>query len=193
MISVYTIGYSTHSPRRFTNLLKQYEITTVCDVRSSPYSRYNPRFTKDTLMRDLNSHGIKYLFLGRELGHRSTDPACCRNGRIQYDLLARTDIFKTGMTRLWKHIHAERVALMCAEKDPVTCHRMILICRQLRHQPVTISHILDDGSLETQQDAENRLMKLMKIPQQSLFDTTEDLIQLAYDKQARRIACTQPS
>lgn len=193
MDTIFTIGYSTHSMHRFIQLLDLHDITTVADVRSAPYSRYNPRFKKDSLMRDLNSKGMRYVYLGRELGPRSSDPACCRNGKVRYDLLARSDMFKSGIARLKKQIRSDRTVLMCAEKDPVTCHRMILICRQLRSGPSEIFHILEDGSLESNRDAERRLMQLMKIPPQSLFDTPEDLIQLAYDKQAQRIAFMKPA
>ncbi len=82
-----------------------------------------------------------------------------------------------------------RIALLCAEKDPIVCHRMILICRALRSEPVTIRHILEDGSLETLQAAEKRLMVQLKMRQMTLFDcNVDDLILRAYRKQAERIA-----
>jgi uncharacterized protein (DUF488 family) len=77
---------------------------------------------------------------------------------------------------------------MCAEKDPMACHRMILICRHLRSAGIEINHILEDGSLETNAESEKRLMRTLKIPETSLFETSEDLVQRAYDIQGEKIA-----
>jgi uncharacterized protein (DUF488 family) len=89
-IEVLTIGHSTHPIETFLGLLHQHGVTAVADVRSAPYSRFNPQFNKDALEHDLKEHGIRYVFLGRELGARSDDPSCYDKGRVQYGRLART-------------------------------------------------------------------------------------------------------
>src|SRR5579871_5281780 len=95
--TVFTIGHSTHNLQYFLSLLKLHSITALCDVRSKPYSRTNPQFNKENLKITLHEHGIIYAFLGRELGARSEDPACYHEGKVQYDRLAQTDLFRNGM------------------------------------------------------------------------------------------------
>ena len=128
------------------------------------------------------------FFLAAELGPRSEDPACYLNGKVQYGRLAQTEAFQHGLERVRAGMKTYRIALMCAEKDPISCHRMILVCRALRSDPLAISHILEDGNLETLQESERRLMIELKMRQLRMFDSPEDLIQRAYDTQAERIA-----
>ncbi len=189
MKELYTIGHSNHSIETFLNLLLQHDITAVADVRSSPYSQYNPQYNRENLKPALVRAGLSYVYLGKELGPRSDDPACYENGRVSYEKLAGTELFRTGLQRLLKGLETHRVVIMCAEKDPIVCHRMILICRALRSEPITIRHILEDGSLETLKEAEQRLMDQLKMRQMTLFDrNVDDLVLRAYDRQAKRIA-----
>ncbi len=132
--------------------------------------------------------GIAYIYLGAELGPRGSDPSCYENGKVQYPRLAEKENFQQGMNRLHKGLETYRIALMCAEKDPLTCHRMLLICRHLRGENVLIRHILEDGSLEDNRDTERRLMKLLKIDPANLFSTEDEQIQRAYDLQAEKVA-----
>src|SRR6266446_5531061 len=127
--TVYTIGHSTHTIEKLIALLKDHGITALCDVRSQPYSRMNPQFNREPLKQALRDSGILYVFLGAELGARSEDKSCYRNGQVQYDLLARTDLFKRGIERVKDGAHRYRLALMCAEKEPLDCHRTILVSR----------------------------------------------------------------
>jgi uncharacterized protein (DUF488 family) len=187
---LYTIGHSTHSSEAFIELLSAHSVTAVCDVRSSPYSKFNPQFNRETLQKELKLHGIAYVFLGKELGPRSDDLSCYTEGKVQYSKLAETDLFHQGLERLKNGMKSYRIALMCSEKDPITCHRTILICRHLRLQEIEIQHILEDGTLENNRDSEKRLLELLKIPPTDLFDSEEDIIQRAYDKQSQRIAHT---
>ena len=190
MYRIYTIGHSNHKIEAFIQLLKQHGITAVCDVRSTPYSKYTPQFNYESLKQELKKTSIEYVFLGTELGPRSEDPACYLNGKVQYNLLAKTSAFKEGLARVKKGVETYAMALMCAEKDPVVCHRTILVCRQLKRMDIDINHILDDGRLESNRDTERRLMKMLKIPELTLFDKPEDLVEQAYDKQGDRIAYT---
>ncbi len=188
MNDLFTIGHSTHTTEKFVELLSMHGITAVCDVRSSPYSKYNPQFNRETLQKELKAHGMAYVFLGDHLGPRSDDPECYTDGKVQYDQLAEKSRFRQGLDRVRKGMASYRVALMCSEKDPLTCHRMILVCRHLRADEIDIWHILEDGRVENNRDSEKRLMDHLKIPQAELFDTEEDLIQRAYNKQGERIA-----
>ncbi len=188
MYQLYTIGHSTHSTEEFVKLLSIHSITAVCDVRSSPYSKYNPQFNRETIQKELKLYGILYVFLGKELGPRSDDSACYEDGKIQYNRLAKTGLFRQGIDRIRKGMKSYRIALMCSEKDPMTCHRSILICRHLRSDKIEIKHILEDGTAENNRDSETRLMRMLNVPQRELFDSEEDLIQRAYDKQSEKIA-----
>src|SRR5437016_2803886 len=107
---VYTIGHSTHPLENLVALLLRHGITAVADVRSAPFSRFNPQFNKDALNRDLNESGIAYVFLGRELGARSDDPACYADGRVQYARLAETELFRRGIDRVVRGAEEHRIA-----------------------------------------------------------------------------------
>ena len=128
---IYTIGHSTHTIKKFIELLQRYGITAVADVRSKPYSQMNPQFNRETLKIELGLSGISYVFLGKELGARTKNKSCYCNGRVQYELLAQTEEFQTGLQRLQEGTRSYQIALMCAEKDPLHCHRTILVSRHL--------------------------------------------------------------
>jgi uncharacterized protein (DUF488 family) len=188
MKKIFTIGHSIHTTEEFIGLLNRHAITAVGDVRSSPYSRFNPQFNRETLQKDLIESRIAYVYLGDCLGPRSDDPACYINGKAAYNLIAKTGLFEQGINRLKKGMEQHTIALMCSEKDPVSCHRMILVCRHLKDHEVQILHILEDGSLETNEAAEKRLMKLLKIPELDLFAGPDELIAQAYEDQGEKIA-----
>ncbi len=188
--AIYTIGHSNHPIEKFIDLLKQHDITTIGDVRSAPYSRFNPQFNTKSLAASLKKAGIAYVFLGEELGARPQDTACYDNGRVDFDRLAERDKFKSGIDRVLTGSEEYRLALMCAEKEPLDCHRTILVCRNLKAQGVSIKHILADGSLEDQRDTEARLLKATGC-ERDLFDQSasdSETIEKAYAKRAREIA-----
>jgi uncharacterized protein (DUF488 family) len=185
---IYTIGHSNHEPEYFVELLERHSISALVDVRSRPYSRMNPQFNRENLKRLLEPREIVYVFLGRELGARSEDPACYSEGKVQYDRLARTEFFRQGLERVSEGMETHRLALMCAEKEPLECHRTILVARQLALRGIAVQHILEDGSLETHQDTLGRLREKLKLPECDLFRTPEDIIEEAYRLQGERIA-----
>lgn len=186
--AVYTIGHSTHSIERFLELVGMHEISAIADVRSRPYSRFNPQFNREILGKDLKRSGIAYVFLGAELGARSEDPRCYAGGKVQYDRLARTESFQEGLRRIAKGVTERRVALMCAEKDPLTCHRAILVCRYLANMGIGALHIREDGQLESHDDALTRLLRELGIPEKQLFQSRDDLIADAYGLRGEQIA-----
>lgn len=185
---IYTIGHSTHSTERFIELLTAHRITAVADVRSHPYSRFTPQFSREGLRANLRKAGLAYVFLGRELGARSEDPNCYVNRKVQYDLLARTSLFQEGLSRLVQGASNHRIALMCAEKDPLICHRAILVCRHLVDCGVGVQHILEDGRIESHDEALSRLMAELELEEQDLFRSRDEVVLEAYDRRGKQIA-----
>ena len=188
--AIYTIGHSNHHIKDFINLLKKHGITAVADVRSSPFSKYNPQFNRKALADTLKQEDIAYVFLGKELGARPDDPCCYDNGSANFEKMAERPIFKQGIERLLKGMEQYRIALLCAEKEPLDCHRTILVCHYLRKMGLPIKHILANGDVEEHQNTEQRLIKVVGL-QPILFDsilTETDRIEEAYSKRAREIA-----
>ena len=157
-IPICTIGHSNHSWDGFLALLQQHRIAVVADVRSAPYSRYSPHFSREALAEALPAAGLGYLYLGRELGGRPPDPACYENGRIHYQRVAQTSGFRAGAARLLDSARKQRVAVMCAEKEPLDCHRTLLVAPALEACGANVAHILADGELELQARAMDRLL-----------------------------------
>ena len=185
---LYTIGHSNHQIEKFIDLLKLHAIRAVCDVRSQPYSRHNPQFNRETIQQRLKDQNISYVFLGAELGARSSEASCSGSGKVQFNCLSQTGKFQDGIKRVKTGMDSCRVALMCAEKDPLQCHRTMLICRSMRSEGACIKHILADGSLETNAEMEERLLRQLNIPQDDLFMDHEQLVNRAYDMQSDKIA-----
>jgi len=185
--TVYTIGHSNGTAERLLGLLNRHGITAVADVRSQPFSRFNPQFNREDFARVLKASGLEYLFLGHELGARSSNSACYRDGRAQYSLIAKTPLFEQGIERLQAAMEDRRVAILCAEKEPLVCHRSILIGRCLHEKGFDVRHILEDGSLEDHDASLLRLLALHGMQENHLFHTRDELVAIAYEKQAEQI------
>ena len=190
--TIFTVGHSNTDFAGLLELLRQHDVTAVADVRSQPYSRYLPYFSRRALQASLREAGIHYVFLGRELGARPDDPACYVNGKASYARIAATPLFREGLERLRTGLARARIALLCAEKDPLVCHRTILVCRHLRQPDLTIQHILADGSLVTQQEVERQLLAAHGLQQIDLLRprSLAEMIEEAYDRQGAAIAYT---
>lgn len=185
---IYTVGHSTHTIEKFLTVLEVNEIAAIADVRSRPFSRHNPQFNKEVLATALKTAGIAYVFVGKELGARSGDPACYENGQVQYDRLARTSLFRSGIERVLKGASQYRLALMCAEKEPLDCHRTLLVARALEREGAQIRHILADGRFEDQDQTMSRLLEMVNLPQVDMFRTRDQLVDEACRLQERKIA-----
>ena len=185
---LFTIGYSPHTLDSFLNILKKYKITAVADVRSSPYSQFKPEFNKDQLSNFLKEHRIAYVFLGDYCGARVEDSSCYVNGKVNYTLVAENPKFKEGLGRIKNGMEKFRIALMCAEKDPIACHRTILVCRNLLSTGITITHILSNGRVEEHKDSEHRLLKLFNLNHPDMFRSDQQRIEDAYSRQEEKIA-----
>ena len=183
-----TLGHSTHPIERFIALLKSAGATAVADVRSSPYSRYSPQYSKDALRASLSEAGIAYTFLGKEFGARSTDPSCYRNGKVQYFKLAQSAPFADGLQRVFEGLKKYRIAFVCAEKDPIECHRALLVARAFADRGTSVSHIHSDGTLELHANLESRLLVTWKLPEGDMFKTRDSFIEEAYLLQGDKVA-----
>lgn len=185
---LFTIGHSTHDVEYFLMLLQKHHITAVADVRSSPYSKFAPQFIQENIRRSLRNVHISYVFLGKELGARSPDAACYINGKVQYARLAQQKVFIEGARRVMNGMYKHRIALMCAEKDPIECHRALLVARYFFNQGIEVSHILADGDLETHKALEERLLKVHKMAENDLFLSQADRLLQAYLRQEDKVA-----
>lgn len=188
---IYTVGHSSHSIQKFMRLLASHQIQVVADVRSSPFSKFNPQFNRINLQDSLKQAGIRYVFLGKELGARSEDPACYVADKVQYDRLAKTALFQSGLDRIVQGAKTYRIAIMCAEKDPLDCHRTILVARELVKRGLSIAHILEDGSLETHAESISRLITSLGMSLDDMFISQDEIVEQAYSRQANRIAYEQ--
>jgi uncharacterized protein (DUF488 family) len=190
--AIYTIGHSNQPLASFLSLLAQHRITAVADVRSYPRSRTNPQFDQNALKKELEEHNISYVFLGKELGARSEDANCYKNRRVQYECLARTESFREGLGRVRRGMQKYRVALMCAEGEPLDCHRTILISRYLRELDIPVKHILKNGCVEDHELSMERLLRMLDIRKNLVLGTRADLIAEGYRIQEDRIAYELP-
>jgi uncharacterized protein (DUF488 family) len=153
---ILTIGHSNHRIERFLELLKGAGVTALADVRSQPHSRWASQFNKEALAGTLAEKGIAYVFLGKELGGRPKDKALLKDGKPDYEAMAGSENFRAGIVRVLEGAKTHRIALMCAERDPIDCHRFVLIGRHLAAHGVPIAHILATGEVETHADTERR-------------------------------------
>jgi uncharacterized protein (DUF488 family) len=191
--TIYTVGHSSQPIGSFLEQLQAHRIEVLADVRSMPYSRRYPHFAREALQKSLIVAGIRYLFLGRELGARRDEPECYVDGRASYEEIAKLPNFLRGVERLMEGAGTRRIALMCAEQDPLTCHRTILICREISRRGVEIKHIERGGSVEEHDHAEQRLIReeLGGGEQGQLFadvGRTDVRLEHAYTARGNRIA-----
>jgi uncharacterized protein (DUF488 family) len=149
---IYTIGHSTHSGADFLKLLAAHGIEVVADVRSRPYSRFNPQFNRDALSNLLGEAGIRYLFLGKSLGGKPQDPERPLSDELVWEYIRSRPQFHEGLAQLLEAAGQARVCLLCAEADPARCHRGQLLAPELTAQGVEVRHILADGSLLEHRD-----------------------------------------
>jgi uncharacterized protein (DUF488 family) len=186
---IWTIGHSNHSAVRFIDLLQGTGIDCVADVRSTPFSRRNPQFSQKALAASLRDAGIEYWFLGDGLGARPKDPGCWQDGKVSYARIAASAAFQEAVHALIEASHAKRIALMCAEKEPLDCHRTILVGRALAQRDTELAHIHADGRIESQGELEQRLLHLAK-EQVDLLSSQEAALARAYEKRGGQMAFT---
>ena len=153
LVPIYTIGYGERSIAALVQVLQHYQITYVVDVRSAPYSRYKPEFSKAPLETELRRQALRYLFMGDALGGRPEDPACYTDGKVDYEKLKMTTAYQQGIGRLQTAFaKQQRVVLLCSEGKPEQCHRSKLIGATLTHLAIPVVHI-DEHDAPQSQDA----------------------------------------
>jgi len=147
--AVFTAGFSNMSAERFLNNLRTYDIQTLVDVRSRPFARHTPHFNKDQIEALATRAGLRYVYLGRELGGMPDDPNLYdQQGYVLYNRIAAQPSFEKGIRQVMADLRqGSRLALTCAEDDPRHCHRRLLLGRVLRERGVGVAHILATGSL----------------------------------------------
>jgi uncharacterized protein (DUF488 family) len=147
-----TVGHSNHSLEHLLGLLRRHDVQAVADVRSWPASRHTPWFDRQALSEALESAGVQYVFLGRELGGRPQQKDLYdEQGHVRYDAVAASEIFAAGMEKLRRGLSRLRIAAMCAEEDPEHCHRRLLVARVLFQAGMPVLHIRGDGRAEREQ------------------------------------------
>jgi uncharacterized protein (DUF488 family) len=150
---VFTIGHSNHSIEHFLSLLAAHGVQVVVDARSRPYSNYATQFDHEALKPAVQDVGIRYLYLGRELGGRPEGKEFYdEEGHVLYDRVASTSLFQEGISRLERGIREYKVALLCAEEDPAACHRRLLVGRVLAEHGTQVEHIRGDGRVQTEEE-----------------------------------------
>lgn len=193
---LFTIGYSGTPIDRFIDLLVLQKVEILCDVRSVPYSRVRPEFSRRELKQYVNQASIKYHFFGDALGARPKERSVYVDGQAVHNLIAQASFFQAGLDRIKKGVADHNLALLCSEKDPIECHRAILVCRHLSEIKSVIAHIHTNGRVETQHEFEERLVKVhnrQSLPLLGERRPWESLLGEAYDKQSCRIAFTEAS
>lgn len=157
-VPIYTIGYGSRSAEEMLELLHRLGIQYLVDVRSQPYSRYKPEFSREALEAALAGPGIRYLFLGEQLGGRPDDPTCYVDGKVDYDRCREKTWYREGISRIQRAWEQQLpVALMCSEGKPEHCHRSKLLGATLEEIGVSVRHIDERGELRTQAEVIARL------------------------------------
>jgi len=184
----FTIGYGDFPIDRFVGILQNVGIDTIIDVRSVPYSRFNPHFNRENLDKSLKEKDIHYQFMGDRIGGRYTDPGLLfPNGNVDYRKVGDTHRFREGISQLLSIIASGKtIALMCVEKEPERCHRFALISPVLQSKGISVIHIRPDMRLQTNEVLEREMVD-------SFFDTSQvsitgepvDFVGLMYERMGR--------
>lgn len=191
--TLFTVGHSNLEFAQFVKLLKDFSIQLLVDVRSRPQSGRFPQFSQPAFEKLLEGEGLSYLFLGEELGGRPDDPdAYLPDGRVNYRARRKSYAFGAGLERVQRELESRTLALMCAEEDPLECHRFLMICPELVASSIQPLHIRKGSLIETQEAAETRLLKsngFGDVAANTLFPAARaEALEKAYDIQAGKFA-----
>lgn len=158
---LYTVGHGNRKPEFFFELLRKYGIKYLIDVRSTPYSKFNPQFNQNELKSFLESRGIKYVFMGDTIGGRPKDLSCYdKEGRVNYEVLITKEFFLKGIDRLKTAYNKNLMAvIMCSEGKPCECHRSKLIGKALDNENIILQHIDEKGNIKDQASVINEVNK----------------------------------
>ena len=185
---VLTIGHSTLPLGAFLTMLEEAGVTAVADVRSSPFSRRMPHFSRNEIRASLKERGIKYVFLGKELGGRPRASSLYCDGVADYEKMAMEPDFLEGIDRVISGAKEHTVAIMCSEHNPLDCHRCLLVGRALSERHIPIGHILNNGKVVEQRDIEEKLLALSGNTTDDMFASRDDRLANAYRLRAKNVA-----
>ena len=192
---IYTVGHSTHQLDYFLELLKEYGVTCLIDVRSVAASSYNPQYNKEPLTNFLKRNGIQYLHFAEEFGARHTDPDLLDDeGKVNFEKVRKSWAFKNGVEKVW--IALEKgfvISLMCSESEPFDCHRFSMVSIALDKDGFDVKHIMKDKTVKSNTDLENQLLKKYdkKLPKPDMFNpdiSLDDQLKEAYRLRNKEIA-----
>lgn len=191
--SLFTMGHSNLELDNYLTIISTHDVNMVCDVRSRPASSRFPQFNREPFEECLRAAGLGYAFFGGELGGRPEDPrAYFADGRVNYEQRRKARDFQAGIDRVIALNQTSTIVLMCAEEDPLQCHRFLMICPALGERGISPLHIRREGKLETQLAAEDRLLKLHDLSgfaSDALFSgEREQALQDALRRQAKDFA-----
>ena len=186
-----TIGHSNQPIDRFLALLRDAGVTALADVRSTPASRRFPWFSARPLRSRLEAEGVAYLAMGDVLGGRPRDPSLFRDGVADYEAMAATPEFRAGIDRMVVTMRQHRVCLMCAERDPLDCHRCLLVAPALAAGGLAVGHVLGDGSMISHRTIEDGLLSGEASDDLFAGDRTARLAH-AYRRRAYKVAFRPP-
>lgn len=193
MKEIFTIGYTAFQFNDFISVLKKYNVNSVIDVRSSPYSKFHSEYNTDKLSEELKKRSFAYRNYKNEFGARQLEIKYYPHGYMDFSLFVKSDAFRSGMEKIMNASEmGYRFVLMCAEKDPVTCHRVIMVAHEFYKQGYTVKNILANGGFCTQEDIECRLVD-MYYPdrnQLSFFDeqlSWDEMVKNSYAYQNEKI------
>jgi len=190
---LFTVGHSINDFEHFAALLKDHDVELLVDVRSTPQSGRFPHFSMPAFEVLLRAEHFDYLFLGEELGGRPDDADAYRpDGLVDYRVRRKSYALQAGLDRLLKELERRRVAMMCAEEDPLECHRFLMVCPELTHRGIIPSHIRKGSRIETQEAAEDRLLAATgfdAVAANTLFPGARtDALEDAYKLQSEKFA-----
>lgn len=188
MTEILTVGHSTLPIERFIGLLKSAGATAIADVRSSPWSRFNPQFNRNEIKHALNMNGIAYRFFGRQLGGRPKDVSFFRRGIADYEAMAEAPEFAEGLALILDGSKKHRLALMCSEHNPLDCHRCLLVGRALVERGSNVQHILSSGEKQSQNQIEEMLLTMSGRDSDDFFVPRQERLRAAYRDRSFRVA-----
>jgi uncharacterized protein (DUF488 family) len=182
-----TIGHSNLPADGFVGLVQGAGVTAIADVRSVPFSRRFPWFSGPKLAARLQDADIAYLPFGEALGGRPRDPALYCDGVADYEKMAATTPFRAGLDRVGEAMGRFRLCVMCAEREPLECHRCLLVARALAERGLALGHILIDGTIEPHAVTEDRLLGRMG-ESDDLFGGRATRLAAAYRGRVHKVA-----
>jgi uncharacterized protein (DUF488 family) len=188
---LFSIGHSNIAAERFLAMLQDAGVSAVADVRTMPFSRWFPWFSQKALAARLARAGVSYAALGDTLGGRPRSEALYRDGVADYEAMAAQPEFRAALDRLAEEAARSRICLMCEEREPLDCHRCLLVARHLAVRGIAVGHVLYDGTVEPHAVTEQRLLALDGEACDLFAAGQQERLAAAYRRRGRAVAFRQ--